>query len=140
MRNAQIEIADIAGQVESLRQALEIQMEELRARQAELAGELKAMQRSVTALEAKRLETIAAPAAKVEAAKPVAKTEAAPAKPPVAAGISEEIMLVIAAAVAAFVGKSARVRSARYVNEGQSPWAQQGRVFVQASHNLIHHG
>ena len=48
--------------------------------------------------------------------------------------------LVIAAAVAAFVGKSARVRSARYLQEGQSPWAQQGRVFVQASHNLAHRG
>jgi hypothetical protein len=47
---------------------------------------------------------------------------------------------VIAAAVAAFVGKSARVHSARYVHEGMSPWAQPGRVFVQASHNLVHHG
>ena len=135
MRNAQIEIADIAGQVDSLRHALEMQMDELRAQQAELADQLKAVQHSLVALELKKVEQVLAPSPpqpgppKVEP-KPQPKPDQ----------ISEEIMLVIAAAVAAFVGKSARIRSARYMNEGQSPWAQQGRVFVQASHNLIHHG
>lgn len=137
MRNAQIEIADIAGQLDSLRHALEMQIDELRTKQSELGEQLKAVQRSVVALELKKPEppVVATPAAKPqpEAAKPTAKA-------PVKEGISEEIMLVIAAAVAAFVGKSARVRSARYVHEGMSPWAQQGRVFVQASHNLVHHG
>ena len=132
MRNAQIEIADIAGQVDSLRHAFELQMEELRAKQAELAEQIKAVQHSVAALELKKPEPIAVPAA--------AKIAAPSPKPAVAEGINEEIMLVIAAAVAAFVGKSARVRSAHYLHEGQSPWAQQGRVFVQASHNLVHHG
>ena len=133
MRNAQIEIADIAGQVDSLRQALEAQMDELRVRQTELAEQLKAVQRSVTALEPKKAEPVPPPPAKVEVPKAEAKPQP---QPPQVEGISEEIMLVIAAAVAAFVGKSARIRSARYVNEGQSPWAQQGRVFIQASHNL----
>jgi methylmalonyl-CoA carboxyltransferase large subunit len=137
MRNAQIEIADIAGQVDSLRHALEMQMDELRAKQTELAEQLKAVQHSVAALELKKPESPAAPAAKAEPPKRTPKTEAQPAAKE---ALSEEIMLVIAAAVAAFVGKSARIRSARYVHEGMSPWAQQGRVFVQASHNLVHHG
>ena len=137
MRNAQIEIADIAGQVDSLRKALELQMDELRAAQAELVARMKTLEHSVTALELRKPEPVVV-SPKVEA-KPVAQPQAA-AKTAVAEGISEEIMLVIAAAVAAFVGKSARVRSARYLQEGQSPWAQQGRVFVQASHNLAHRG
>lgn len=137
MRNAQIEIADIAGQVDSLRHTLEMQMDDLRTKQSELAEQLKAVRHSVAALELKRQETPAALPAEVEKPKPVPKPEA---QPSAKEGLSEEIMLVIAAAVAAFVGKSARVRSARYVHEGMSPWAQQGRVFVQASHNLVHHG
>jgi len=127
MRNAQIEIADIAGQLDSLRHALEVQIEELRARQAELADQLRTVQRSVAALDARP----PAPAP-VVAPQPVAK-------PAANEGIPEEILLVISAAVAAFLGKSARVRSARYMHEGLSPWAQQGRVFVQASHNFAHH-
>jgi len=61
-----------------------------------------------------------------------------PAKKDVASDeVSPEILAVIAAAVAHFIGKSARIRSARLVHAtGTNPWAQQGRVFVQASHNL----
>ncbi len=137
MRNAQIEIADIAGQVDSLRQAIEVQMAELRARQSELAEQIKTVQHSVTALERKPVAVTAPspPAALAKPAPPKPQTGPAPVE-----AITEEIMLVIAAAVAAFVGKSARVRSARYIHEGMSSWAQQGRVFVQASHNLAHHG
>ncbi len=133
MRNAQIEIADIAGQVDSLRQALELQMDELRANQHELAAQLKSLQHRLSALEAKKAEPVPPLPVKAEAPKPVAKPQPAAPKPE---AIPKEIMLVIAAAVAAFVGKSARIRSARYMHEGQSPWAQQGRVFIQASHNL----
>ncbi len=136
MRNAQIEIADIAGQVDSLRKALELQMDELRAAHAEIVARMKTLEHSVTALESRKPEAaVVIPKAET---KPVAQPQAAAPKTAVVDGISEEIMLVIAAAVAAFVGKSARVRSARYLQEGQSPWAQQGRVFVQASHNLAH--
>jgi hypothetical protein len=44
--------------------------------------------------------------------------------------------------VAAFLGKKARVRSARLIRPvvSTSAWAQQGRVFVQASHNLPYRG
>jgi hypothetical protein len=51
--------------------------------------------------------------------------------------VTPEEIVVIAAAVTAFLGKPVRVRSARRVQPmGSSPWSQQGRVFIQASHNL----
>jgi methylmalonyl-CoA carboxyltransferase large subunit len=59
------------------------------------------------------------------------------AAPSVAAadpGVSEETLLVIAAAVAAFLGKKPHIRQVRLV--GTAAWAQQGRVTIQASHAL----
>jgi methylmalonyl-CoA carboxyltransferase 12S subunit len=51
--------------------------------------------------------------------------------------VAHETLVVIAAAVSAFLGKSVRLRSARLVHPSEgNAWAQQGRVFVQASHNL----
>jgi hypothetical protein len=53
--------------------------------------------------------------------------------------ISPETMAVLAAAVTAFLGKKVRILSARLLespNEVVNAWSQQGRVFVQASHNL----
>ena len=59
---------------------------------------------------------------------------AAPAKEE----ITTEILAVISAAVAQFLGAGARIRSTRLIASpgGMSPWAQQGRVIIQASHNL----
>jgi methylmalonyl-CoA carboxyltransferase large subunit len=56
--------------------------------------------------------------------------------------VAPEIIMVLTAAVAAFLGKRARIRGARLVRPApSSAWAQQGRVFVQASHNLgVVHG
>jgi len=54
--------------------------------------------------------------------------------------ISPEILVVIAAAVTAFLGKQVRIRSAKMLQspyEIVNPWAQQGRVFVQASHYYL---
>lgn len=74
----------------------------------------------------------------------------APAAPPAAAVVMEtaaplaeevtpEILMVLSAAVAAFLGKKARIRGARVLRPmGANAWAQQGRVFVQASHSLPH--
>ena len=52
--------------------------------------------------------------------------------------IPAEMKVAIAAAAVAVLGPSAHVRSARAVRpeDGVSPWSQQGRVSVQASHNL----
>jgi methylmalonyl-CoA carboxyltransferase large subunit len=58
---------------------------------------------------------------------------------PEAEGLNEELLLVISAAVAAFLGKRPRIRQVRLL--GSAAWAQQGRVTIQASHALaVHHG
>jgi methylmalonyl-CoA carboxyltransferase large subunit len=59
---------------------------------------------------------------------------AAPLPAPPAAALSEELIVVIGAAVAAFLGKKAHVRAVRLI--GTAAWAQQGRVTIQASHVL----
>ena len=52
--------------------------------------------------------------------------------------ISEELILVLSAAVAAFLGVKPRIRQIRLL--GSSPWTQQGRATIQASHSIsIHH-
>jgi methylmalonyl-CoA carboxyltransferase large subunit len=78
-----------------------------------------------------------APAPAASAPAPVAAP--APAAPAISEEITPEILMVLSAAVAAFLGKRARIRGARPAPAAQSNlWAQQGRVFVQASHNLPH--
>jgi methylmalonyl-CoA carboxyltransferase large subunit len=58
----------------------------------------------------------------------------APPAPPAAEGVSEELLVVISAAVAAFLGKKPHIRQIRLL--GATNWAQQGRVTIQASHAL----
>jgi methylmalonyl-CoA carboxyltransferase large subunit len=52
-------------------------------------------------------------------------------------GLDEELVLVISAAIAAFLGKKAHIRQISLVGSGV--WAQQGRVTIQASHALSVH-
>jgi methylmalonyl-CoA carboxyltransferase 12S subunit len=57
--------------------------------------------------------------------------------------ISDDVVLLIASAVTAYLGKNVRIRSARRIAqplENVSPWAQQGRGFLQASHNVAQRG
>jgi methylmalonyl-CoA carboxyltransferase large subunit len=54
-----------------------------------------------------------------------------------AEGLSEELLVVISAAVAAFLGKKPHIRQIRLL--GSAAWAQQGRVTIQASHALSAH-
>jgi methylmalonyl-CoA carboxyltransferase large subunit len=72
------------------------------------------------------------------AARPPARPAApSPAPPPQPEGLSEELLLVISAAIAAFLGKKPHIRQIRLV--GTAGWAQQGRVTIQASHALAGH-
>jgi hypothetical protein len=72
---------------------------------------------------------------------PVAVAQAVPV-PVIAPSRKEEVtpetLLVIAAAVTAYLGKKVRVRSAKmlYSHESFNAWSQQGRAVVQASHNV----
>jgi len=64
---------------------------------------------------------------------------AASASAPGRGRVQPEMLAVITSAATAFLGKNARVRSARLIPAAQetvSPWSQQGRVVVQTSHNL----
>jgi methylmalonyl-CoA carboxyltransferase 12S subunit len=80
------------------------------------------------------------------ATKPSAGLESlAPGHPPAAAtapqpdGVDEELLLVISAAIAGFLGKKPHIRQIHVL--GHAAWAQQGRVTIQASHRLAvpHH-
>jgi hypothetical protein len=74
----------------------------------------------------------------------------APANAPAAGEeLSPEIMAVIAETVTGFLGKRVGIRSARKLStatatapqtpsENADPWAQQGRVLVQSSHQSVH--
>lgn len=96
---------------------------------------------AVRALELRLAELAQSPSAAPRALPmPAAPAVAAPA--PVLREeeeISPELLVVMAAAVTVFLGKTVRIRSAKMLQspyEIVNPWAQQGRVFVQASHNL----
>jgi methylmalonyl-CoA carboxyltransferase large subunit len=99
--------------------------------------------RLADALEALRQEVarLGERVAALEKANGQASVAAAPAPartaaPPAAEGLSEELVLVISAAVAAFLGKKAHIRQIRLL--GSAAWAQQGRATIQASHALGH--
>ncbi len=50
--------------------------------------------------------------------------------------VSEEVVLAISAAVAAFLGKRATIKQIHFT--GTTAWAQQGRGAVQSSHSPAH--
>jgi len=109
-----------------------------------------AMSRRMVRREVERLELLIESKNGKAAAAPAPVPAAALAAPPAPLSpepekveeVSPEIIMVLTAAVAAFLGKRARIRGARLVRTAPSnAWAQQGRVFVQASHNLgVMHG
>jgi methylmalonyl-CoA carboxyltransferase large subunit len=74
--------------------------------------------------------------AQPHAAPPATSTAASPSTLAAEAGISEEEVLAISAALAAWLGVHAHIRHIRLIRTGA--WAQQGRVTIQASHRLNH--
>jgi methylmalonyl-CoA carboxyltransferase large subunit len=107
----------------------------------EVNDRLRGMEARIHNLEARLADTAKPEAAKQEPARPVAGAPP-PAPLPVAAAkeeepIEPEVLMVIAATVAAFMGKKARIRRVRRsATPGMNPWAQQGRVSIQASHMM----
>jgi methylmalonyl-CoA carboxyltransferase 12S subunit len=70
----------------------------------------------------------------VEIPAPAVVEEPAAVKEPAAPEITEEEILAITAALGAYLGVRIRLKQIRLLS---SPaWAQQGRVSIQASHNL----
>ena len=53
--------------------------------------------------------------------------------------VTPEMLVVIAAAVTAYLGKKVRIRSAKLLRAQHAvanQWSQQGRMIIHASHNL----
>ena len=97
--------------------------------------QLSELQAQLRAIEASFNQRLAALESKLAAA-----TAPAPTAPPVPVKheVTPEILAVIAVAVTTFLGKKVRIHSARPISgPGENYWAQQGRVFIQASHNLV---
>ena len=104
------------------------------AQKRSIDGQLSQLADAVKALEARLGEPAAAVV--VAPAAPVAAT--APTVPE-KEEITPEMLVVIAAAVTAFLGKKVLIRSAKMLHSTsgiQNPWSQQGRALIQASHNL----
>src|SRR5262245_27080589 len=97
---------------------------------APLAEALEALRREVARL-GERVAALERAAAVVPAADAAPTSAATPT--PALDGLTEELIAVITAAVAAFLGKKPHIRQIRLAG---SAWAQQGRVTIQASHAL----
>lgn len=69
-----------------------------------------------------------------QALPPATVTGVGQAPPPGKHVISEDRLVAISAAVAAFLGERVKIRQIRLIRS--NAWAQQGRVSVQASHWL----
>jgi uncharacterized protein YkwD len=120
------------------RSAVRRDMEKLRG---ELKGWRAEMPLPAPAPAALPAAQVAIPAAEPAPAAVPASAAAATAvasEPPPSEQLDDEILAVLTAAVAAFLGKTVRIRRARLMGPLQpsNAWAQQGRVYVQASHNL----
>ncbi len=105
--------------------------------------ELRAMEERMKAALATATAAQAAPAPPMPAVQPPVKAAGSVAVPEHSQEVSPEMLLVIAAAVTAYLGKKVRIRSAQMLQtpyEIVNPWSQQGRVIVQASHNLGQRG
>jgi len=127
----------------SLHRALAGRQQETDHRLAALAATIKSLEDKVAEL-SKIPELRASTAPEFEMAEVFKQADA-----PVAAAVEQsderedeevpsEVMPVLAAAATAFLGKEVRIVSARKLQsprQGMSAWSQQGRVFVQASHN-----
>lgn len=87
---------------------------------AKLQAQIEALEARLAMLEAK--------------AQPPAPVPTPARQPVIEDQISPETVLLIAAAVAAYLGERAHIKVVRLVSS--HAWAQQGRVSIQASHHL----
>lgn len=104
--------------------------------QAEIQQNLLALTGALHELELRlaELRSVVASDSEPDSEVPVDDVETQQPKEPV----SPHLLATITAAATAFLGRHVHIRSLRSVPSQQSvsPWSQQGRVFVQASHNL----
>jgi hypothetical protein len=124
---------------ENARQQLELRLDGLTGTIAELERRIEQLSRENAALAASARRASTSPVRLApQSAAPNGVAASLPIKPP-QEEVSHEMLVVIAAAVTSFLGKPVRIRSAKMLQspyEIVNPWAQQGRVVVQASHAL----
>ncbi|MGO9318819.1 MAG: hypothetical protein ACLPXT_05225 [Terracidiphilus sp.] len=121
----------MAVSTKDLIQAVSERQLAMERRLGELAGAVKALQA--------RVAELGQPAASQPVFAAAAAVTAAAAKEAVHGEVTPEMLVVIAAAVTAFLGKKVRIRSAKMLQppyEVVNPWSQQGRVLIHASHNI----
>lgn len=116
---ARLTVAELAGT-----------LEQVRAELANITQRLAVLEKHGDGAPA--TEAMAPAATAPAAAAPVAASQV-PAEP-VPAGVTEEELLAISAAIGAFLGVRAHIRQIRLLSS--NAWAQQGRVSIQASHIL----
>jgi methylmalonyl-CoA carboxyltransferase 12S subunit len=109
---------------------------ELHALLTELRQQLASLSERVAGLEKLASPAAHEPAAAAKVETPAAVVAEPKPKPAIAveAGITEEEVLAISAALAAWLGVHAHIRQIRLIRSGA--WAQQGRASIQASHGL----
>ena len=129
----ELNLAELVQALSERQQATERQL-------SEMDSELKVLQAQVAELsEMREPQTTVATEFDLEAAASTREESAQLEEGEVTA----EIMAVIAAAATAFLGKKVRILSAKLLQSPQefvNAWSQQGRMFVQASHNLRSRG
>lgn len=108
-------------------------IQELRTEVRSLAARVAALEPQPGAAAEAAASAVAPPTTEParDSAPPSHATPAAPAQRPEA---TEEDLLVIAAAVAAYLGVRARIRQVRLIQS--TAWAQVGRATVHASHRI----
>jgi len=103
---------------------------------AEILGKVQAQLAALS----ERVERLEADASNVKQPPDSVSTEVQVAKEaapvaPVKTEITEEELIAISAALAAYLGVRVRIKQIRLLSS--HAWAQQGRVSIQASHNLF---
>jgi len=103
-----------------------------------VAESVEELQRELARLRHDFDARIAAVERKLAALAPKSVAAPLPAAPePVSRpAVSPEVIAIIAAAVTSYLGKKVKIRHAHLLDSGTSPWAQQGRAIIFASHNL----
>lgn len=98
-----------------------------------MSSESVKLQHVLDAVEALR-EEVSGLSQRVAALEAVTSTAPAPQAAEEAERLSEELVLTISAAIAAYLGVKPHIRQIRLL--GSASWAQQGRATIQASHAL----
>ena len=126
----------MAADLTELIQAISERQQAMEGQLSALAGALKALEARVAELSLiPELQAGAAPAVEGQAAPGAAKQEAVHREEEL---VTPETLVMIAAAVTAYLGKKVRIRSAKLLRShgpGVNAWSQQGRALVHASHS-----